>query len=73
MSEDDRAIDIEVLHWEHINRPRGEVRKFSPGEPGYGPESCVRCDADMPAVRRAHGFHICVDCKTQDELRARSY
>lgn len=73
MSDEDRAQGIELMHWEHINKPRAKVEKFKPGESGYGPEFCARCDAAMPTAMREYGFKICVDCKTQDELRARSY
>ena len=73
MSEEDQAISVEMLHWEHMNRPRGHVGKFTAADSRYGPEECVRCDAPMPTARREHGFQICVDCKHEDELRARSY
>lgn len=37
--------------------------KFSPGEPGYGPEFCDECGAEMHPVRRGYGYKLCVPCK----------
>lgn len=74
MSDEDRAQDLELREWMHNNKPRGKVDKHQPGDDGYGPEFCNRCDAKMPTARREHGFKICVECKSADELRlARSH
>lgn len=59
------------MQWELTNRPRKQPVRFLPSDPGYGPEYCVQCDADMPTARRVHGFDICVECKTKEEEKQR--
>lgn len=71
MSEEELAQVIELREWEHNNRSRGAPVRYAPDDPGYGPEECVRCDEDMPMARRAHGFQICVSCKSHDEANER--
>lgn len=67
MSMCDAAQDIELKQWELNNASRPAPVKYAPGDEGYGPSTCVRCDEDMPAARRAHGFTICVSCKEIEE------
>lgn len=73
MSIEDYAQEQELMRWELNNRARPEPVKYLPGEAGYGPETCVECDEDMPAARRAHGFEICVVCKSKLEAIGRHY
>lgn len=50
----------------NINRPREpDVKK--PGEPGYGPEDCDECGAEMHPVRRSYGFRLCTPCASARE------
>ena len=72
MSLEDQTQAVELLEWERNNRSRPAPVKYAPGEPGYGPEFCVvdSCGDDMPDARRAHGFRICVACKTLQEKAA---
>lgn len=70
MSIEDRAQEHEAQEWAIINRPR-EVAKYAPGEPGYGPEECEECGAEMHPVRRAHGFVLCTSCQSAVERRSR--
>lgn len=73
MSDEDRAQEVELREWERNNRIRPGPVKYAPGEHGYGPAECVTCDADMPPPRRAHGFDLCVACKTDAEKAGRHY
>lgn len=70
MSLEDVAQEHEAKIWAINNRPR-EVVSYKPGDKGYGPAECVECDADMPPERRAHGFTVCVPCKSAAEARNR--
>ncbi len=70
MSLEDAAQDHEAKIWALNNRPR-EVVSYGPGDKGYGPEFCVECGADMPPQRRAHGFTVCVPCKSASEASNR--
>lgn len=69
MSVEDQAQELELFYWELANQPRGEVKKYQPHDPGYGPEFCVieHCGDLMPEARRAWGFKICVQCKERQE------
>lgn len=67
MNLEDKAQEREAAEWEHRNRPR-EVRTFNPGEPGYGPEECDKCGAEMHPVRRGHGFRLCTSCQMAREV-----
>lgn len=72
MSDEDRAQALELRMWEQANSGKGgQFKTYQPDEDGYGPEFCAVeiCGAVMPAARRAHGFHICVDCKSLQENR----
>lgn len=69
MSFEDQAQNNELREWEIINAPRPAPVKYQPGDQGYGPEFCARCDSDMPDARREHGFHICRPCKEVDESK----
>lgn len=71
MSQEDRAQEQELMQWELNNRSRPEPVRYSPGDAGYGPEDCDGCGAEMPTVRREHGFTICVGCKSAQESRAK--
>lgn len=71
MSIEDRAQDQEVADWERNNRPR-DRRIFAPGEEGYGPECCAECGDEMPEVRRAYGYALCVSCAADlERIRSR--
>lgn len=70
MSLEDKAQEHEAQIWEMNNRAR-EVVRYQPGDKGYGPEECDQCGADMPPERRAHGFTVCVHCKSAAEARNR--
>lgn len=67
MNLEDRAQEHEAMMWSQINAPR-EVRQFQPGEPGYGPDECDSCGADMHPVRRGHGFRLCTPCQSAREI-----
>lgn len=69
MSMEDDAQVLELMLWERTNASRPEPVKYAPGDAGYGPEDCDECGAEMPQARRAHGFTICVSCKTKHEAR----
>jgi RNA polymerase-binding transcription factor DksA len=73
MSDEDRAQELELKEWERNNRSRQAPVKYSPGDHGYGPAECVNCDEVMPAVRREHGFDLCVACKTISEQVSSRY
>lgn len=76
MSDEDRAQELELRMWEKANSSKGgQLRTYQPDEAGYGPEYCAvdDCGAEMPAARRAHGFHICVECKTLQEQRHKQF
>lgn len=72
MSDEDRAQDQELFHWELTNRPRPAAPVFKQGEDGYGPELCANseCEAEMPALRREMGKRFCTDCQGLAERRA---
>lgn len=55
------------MDWERNNRPRVERPVYAPGDPGYGPAQCSQCEEDMPAVRRAYGYVLCVECAAERE------
>lgn len=61
MSLEDAAQEHEAKMWELNNRPRATP------PPSYGPAQCVECDADMPEIRRQHGFTRCVACQAAIE------
>lgn len=73
MSIEDRAQDHEAHEWAIRNLHRKELPPAAaPGEPGYGPEECDECGAEMPAVRRSYGFRMCTACASRHEsARAR--
>lgn len=73
MSDEDRAQEVELREWMMNNRSRQEPVMYEPGQPGYGPEQCDECDTIMPPVRRAHGFTLCVPCKTISEKHDSRY
>lgn len=52
------------------NREYGK-HKFVEGDPGYGPEFCDECDAEMHPCRREYGFRLCVSCKSLRERFSR--
>lgn len=54
----------------NINR-RPLTQVVNPGEPGYGPEECEECGAEMHQVRRGHGFKLCTPCQAASEARSR--
>jgi|GEM_PF-1929559 len=67
MSDEDRAQDLELAQWEANQRLRAVAVRFEPGTPGYGPAECTECEEKMPAVRRAYGFRVCVECASSAE------
>lgn len=67
MSVEDRAQEQEVMDWERNNRPRVKKLVYALGDQGYGPAQCAQCDGDMPAVRRAYGYVLCVECAAERE------
>lgn len=69
MSDEDRAQELELKGWEWNNRSRDEVKKYEPGEAGYGPQECDDCGDDIPEKRRSHGYRLCVACKSDQERR----
>lgn len=73
VSMEDIAQDVELKQWELNNQSRSEPVKYALGDEGYGPEFCANddCGAEMPAARRAHGFRICVGCKSIEEGRSK--
>ena len=73
MSLEDKAQEQELMAWERNNRPRTEPLRYEPTDPNYGPEFCTACDDEMPEIRRAYGFRVCVDCKTKQETHARTH
>lgn len=70
MSLEDNAQQHELQEWEMRNAPR-QVSTYQPGEPGYGPEECDLCGAEMHQVRRANGWRLCTACQTKREATAR--
>lgn len=70
MSLEDKAQEHEAKLWLLNNRPR-DVVSYKAGDKGYGPEECQECGADMRPERRAHGFTVCVPCKSAAETRNR--
>lgn len=70
MSIEDKAQEHEAAIWELNNRAR-EVKTYKPGEPGYGPEECSECGAEMHPVRRADGRTRCTPCQAATEPTAR--
>lgn len=69
MSMEDKAQELELLHWELNNKPKTDEERYSPGEAGYGPEECDECENKMPPERRAWGYRVCVHCKEAQEKR----
>ncbi len=59
---DDADITQERLEREQMLRNRVEQRPLL-----YGPEECDQCGDEMPAIRRQHGFRLCVECQTLRE------
>lgn len=70
MSLEDVAQEHEAKIW-LINNRRREVPHYQPGDAGYGPAQCTECEEDMPPERRAHGFTLCVPCKSATEAGGR--
>lgn len=71
MSLEDKAQEHELAIWEHNNKPRGDSKRYAPGDEDYGPAECASCGDEMPPERRAWGFHICTSCKAEQEHRSR--
>lgn len=73
MSQEDRAQEQEVFHWELANRARPAAPVFKLGDPGYGPALCSNeeCEESLPALRRADGQRLCTECKGLAERRAK--
>ncbi len=70
MSFEDKAQEHELALWERNNQPRTPRQVLPPEHPGYGPETCDRCDGDIPEGRRALGYQICVGCAAAEERRS---
>ncbi len=73
MSDEDKAIDKEMLLWEIANKPRQTPQKYDPSHPAYGPAECDECGGEMPEVRRAYGYTECVHCASARERRDAGY
>ena len=73
MSDEDKAIERELMHWELTNKPKHNKVKFEPEHPEYGPEECDECGNEMPEPRRAWGFRECVECATAREIKEGQY
>jgi hypothetical protein len=73
MSDEDRAQVLELREWELRNRSRPAPVKYAPTDTGYGPSECTECNMQMPPERRAHGFILCVPCRTHAEKKERIY
>lgn len=71
MSIEDRAQEHELLIWERNNRPRAEALTYAPGEAGYGPPDCSRCEDPMPSLRRQMGKVLCTSCQARNEAGKR--
>lgn len=71
MSAEDRAQEREAAEWERNNQPRPGLVVYQPHDPLYGPAECVECDAQLPTVRRAYGFKMCVGCTEKAERLVR--
>lgn len=67
MSIEDKAQEHEAQIWEINNRAR--VVSYQPGDPGYGPEECERCGAEVHPVRRSYGYKLCTPCASAAERR----
>ncbi len=59
----------EAKEWEMRNAARIPEPIYHPSDPGYGPAECVQCDEEMPAQRRAYGYHLCTKCKSALEAK----
>lgn len=65
MSIEDKAQEHEATQWAALNMNRNGLPPMKkPGEPGYGPEECTNCGAEMPALRRANGWILCTACQS---------
>lgn len=71
MSFEDLAQQHEAMELAQINAPRSPQPTYKPSEPGYGPEECEDCGAEMHPVRRAYGFTLCTACKSARGPRRR--
>lgn len=71
MNLEDRAQEREAKYWAMANMDREGLPPLkAPGDPGYGPEDCHSCGAEMPALRRANGWVLCTACQTQVERKS---
>lgn len=68
MSLEDHAQDYEAKEWAARNAAKPVRPTYALGEPGYGPEECDRCGADMHPVRRANGWRLCTPCQSAIEI-----
>jgi RNA polymerase-binding transcription factor DksA len=71
MSAEDHAQELELKEWERNNKTRSDPVRHEPTDAGYGPEECIECGDDMPAVRRGYGYKLCVTCQQAREPRRR--
>lgn len=67
MEIEEAAQEHEAREWEARNKARTPEPIYQPADPGYGPAECVECDEEMPAQRRAYGYHLCTKCKSARE------
>ena len=70
MSIEDQAQEHELKMWEQAQRVRS-VPTFPPDHPLYGPEECDGCGANMPELRRRHGWRLCTSCQSDAEASTR--
>lgn len=75
MSAEDIAQEVELKQWELNNRTRPEVKRYAPGDQGYGPEFCTTedCENPMQDKRREWGFTVCVECQAKAETKAKHF
>lgn len=69
MNDDLYLEKIQEEAYRRINERPHTQHKFTKDEEGYGPETCVECDEDMPTARREYGFKVCVPCKELAERK----
>lgn len=69
MNDSDYLEKIQEEEFRRINDRPHSQHKFAADEPGYGPEDCTECGAEMPDARREYGFKLCVPCKEFTERR----
>lgn len=71
---DERQLELAEAHQnELLDREIQRHRSKLPPSGMVGPAHCIACGADMPMVRRRHGFSQCVECVTLAEEKRRGF